>query len=73
VKKLIAIEVKGIRKRWSFSFYADPKHVDDWRIDGLNVTLIENTIPIWVVDYKLIRPWCFMQDILNFKNPFRHR
>lgn len=41
------------------------------RSDGLNIIVPENIIPAWVVDAGLLRPWCFLQDLWNFKNPFR--
>lgn len=66
-KKLLSLEVRGNEKNWSFSFYGDPKHLDDWREDGLVVNEIVNTIPEWVVDAGLLKPWVFFQDLFNFK------
>lgn len=68
-KKLMCVDVRGNRKQWGFMFYGDPKHLADWRADGLVVDEVENIIPEWVVDLGLVRPWCFLQDLLNFKNP----
>lgn len=70
-KKLIGLEVRGDTKSWGFHFYGDPKHIPEWRADGLEVSEIENLIPAWVVDLGLARAWCFVQDLWNFKNPFR--
>lgn len=73
-KKLIGIEVRGHTKRWSFSFYGDPKYIPEWRADGLEVFEIENVAPALVADVGLVSVWCFLQDLWNFKNPFRlHR
>ena len=69
-KKLLSIEVRGKHHNWSFNFYADPKYIEEWRADGLEIGEICNTIPTWVVDIGLVRPWCFMQDVFNFKNPW---
>jgi len=70
-KKLLSIEVRGRHKRWSFIFTGDPKHIPDWRADGLEVYEIENIIPEWVAALGLVRPWCALQDLINFKRPFR--
>jgi hypothetical protein len=70
-KKLLSIDVRGTHKKWGFVFVGDPKHIDEWRADGLDVNEIENMIPEWVADAGLVRPWCFLQDLLNFRNPWR--
>ena len=69
--RLIGLTVKGNRKKWGFSFYGDPKYLQEWRDDGLDVSEIENVIPVWVVEWRLTRPWCFLQDVFNLRNPFR--
>lgn len=63
------IEVRGKRKTWCFSFYGDPKYLADWRADGLTVNVIENTIPMNAP--IPVRWWCFLQDLVNFRNPWR--
>ena len=68
-KKLLSVTVKGNEKTWAFNFYGDPKLLDEWREDGLEVIEILNVIPVWVVDAGLLRPWVFFQDALNFRNP----
>jgi hypothetical protein len=68
--KLMFIEVRGTAKRWCFNFYGDPRYLGDWRADGLEVNVIENTIPLWVAKLGLTRAWCFSQDLFNFKNPW---
>lgn len=70
-EKLICIVVKGNRRTWGFRFKGDPKHLPEWRADGLDVYIPENSIPMWVVRAGLIHPWCFLQDLFNFKNPWR--
>ena len=67
MKKLLSLEVKGAEKDWSFSFYADPKYINEWRQDGLEINEICNTIPEWVADMELVKPWIFFQDLFNFK------
>ena len=71
--KLMFIEVQGTHKKWCFHFYGDPKHIKVWSDDGLQVNIIENTIPAWVADLGLTRPWCILQDVFNLKNPWRSR
>lgn len=69
-EKLMQVVVRGKQSQWVFDFYADPKYLKDWRDDGLEVNEVCNTIPEWVVNAGLVRPYVFMQDIFNFKNPF---
>lgn len=69
-KKLISIIVKGKEKEWGFSFYGDPEDLQEWREDGLQVDLVENTIPD-NLPIGLTKLWCFFQDLFNFNNPFK--
>ncbi len=62
MKQKISIEVRGKQKTWSFTFDGDPKHLADWRADGLEVYEVDNTIPEWAVSLGLLRPWCLVQD-----------
>ena len=71
MKKLYSLNIRGKHKEWGFPIYADPKHVEDWRADGLWVDEILNTIPEWWVNAGFsVLLWCFFEDIFNFKNPF---
>lgn len=70
-EKLLFVNVKGNDKQWSFPFYGDPENIPVWRADGLEVFEIENTIPAWVAAHGLARPWCFVQDVFNLRNPWR--
>lgn len=67
MKKLLSLEVRGAEKDWSFEFYGDPKYLEDWREDGLEINEVMNTIPEWVADLGLTKIWCFFQDLFNFK------
>lgn len=69
-KKLYALTVRGHQYRWDFPVEADPKFIDEWRRDGIEIHEICTVIPMWVADAGLIRPWCFFQDIFHFRNPF---
>lgn len=70
-KKLYGLEVRGRHHTWSFHVYVDPKYIQEWRDDGLEIDEIGNTIPERVVDLGLTRIWCFVQDVFHFKNPFQ--
>lgn len=71
--KLLTIKVKGKLKNWSFEFMGDPKYIPEWAEDGLIVEEVCNTIPLWVCQAGLVKPWCFLQDVFNFKNPWGNR
>ncbi len=73
MKKLLEIEVQGKSRKWGFLFEGDPKHLADWRADGLVVDEVLNIIPEWVVSIGMVRQWCVVQDLLNFKNPFKRQ
>lgn len=51
---------------WEFNFDGDTKYWDDWKLAGFDVCIVENIIPIWIVDLGLTKVWCFIQDALNF-------
>jgi len=69
--KLLSITVNAKDgRKFSFDFYGDTKYLQEWRDAGLQIDEVVNTIPEWVVDMGLLRPWCFMQDVFNFKNPW---
>lgn len=69
--KRMMIEVRGKSKSWLFHFDGDTSHLDEWRSDGLEINVIENSIPAWIVQLGVARVWCFLQDLFNFKNPWR--
>jgi len=62
--KLFSIEIKGKHYNWAFDFDGDTKYWQEMLDDGLNVKMIMNTIPLWVVNFRLTRIWVFFQDIL---------
>jgi hypothetical protein len=68
-KKQLSIHVRGNSKEWSFTFLGDPRCLAEWRADGLEIDEVLNTIPTWV-PASMIRPWCIVQDIVNFKWPW---
>lgn len=71
MKKRHALAVRGKQHEWSFTILVDPRYVAEWREDGLEIHEIYNSIPEWIVDMRLTRLWCFVQDLFHFRNPFR--
>jgi hypothetical protein len=65
------VDVRGKRSEWGIPADLSREAIEAMREDGLNIIIPENIIPAWVVGAGLLRPWCFLQDLWNFKNPFR--
>ncbi len=70
-EKQLTLRVQGKHKTWTFTVLHDPQYIDEWVADGLDVRLLCNTWPRWVVRWRLVKPWAFAQDVFNFRNPFR--
>ena len=70
---LASIEVPGKHSMWRVAWQASQEQIDAMREDGIDVGVVENIIPEWVVDLGLLRFWCFWQDVWNFKNPWKNR
>ena len=71
MSKHLSITVKGKNRTWCFDILANSKYIQEWLDDGLDIVIIENTIPMFVVDCGLTHAWVFMQDLFNFRNPFK--
>ena len=69
--KLYSLAIRGRKKSWGFRIEADPRHVEDWRADGLELSEIVNTIPVWVVNLGLLRPYIILQDLFYMRNPWK--
>lgn len=70
MKRLHSVMVRGKRHEWGLPVYTTRKTAAAWRADGLEVNEVVNVIPAWIVDLGLARPWCFLQNIFNFRSPF---
>ena len=70
MKTRLSISVKGNNHRWSFRIDADPKYLEEWRADGLEIDEVYNSIPEFIVNLGLTRIWCFFEDLFYFRNPF---
>lgn len=66
-----SVDVQGKKRQWAIPANLSKSAIEDMRADGLNIIVPEYTFPALVADVGLIRPWCFFQDVLNFRNPFR--
>jgi hypothetical protein len=70
-EKLLFVTVRGRRHEWAFRFYGDPANLPEWRADGIECGVLENHIPAWIGELGLGAAWCFFQDIINLRNPWR--
>ena len=61
-KRVFEIGVRGKTKSYSFNFDGDPKYLDEWRAQGLDINPVLNIIPAWAVDMGLLNIWIFFQD-----------
>ena len=65
MKQLMLLEIRGKNKTWNFTVEGDTQYLEEWREDGLDINPLVNIIPQWAVNIGLLRPWCFIQDLLN--------
>lgn len=72
-KKMMFVTVRGKQREWHIPFRGDTKYLQEWRDDGLEVYVIENSVPAWIVDIGLLHPYLFLQDAFNFRWPFRSK
>lgn len=68
MKKRYCLHVQGENHRWSLDLIADPRHVEDWRNDGLDVYESRGSVPAWVPAW-LVGAWCFLQDLFYWRSP----
>lgn len=65
------LDVRGKAHEWGLTVPMKQAQIDAMREDGIEVGILENVVPFWINECGLTLPWCFFQDIWNFKNPFR--
>lgn len=65
------LSIRGKENEFSVIAELPQKAIDAMRADEIEVGIVENHIPAWVVAFGPTRIWCFFQDIWNLKNPFR--
>jgi hypothetical protein len=61
MRRKMFIEVRGKQKSWIFEFSSEEQFIEEWRADGLEVNVIEATIPDWVADLGLAGLWSRLQ------------
>jgi len=62
-KELYALTIEGNNKTWSFHVEGTEEYQRQWRADGLEVDKIMNIIPEWIVDFGLLKPFCWIQNL----------
>lgn len=60
------LELEGKTARWNFAVNMTKKAHKELDEDGIWLDKVENIIPQWVARHRLVRPWCFFQDLFNF-------
>lgn len=65
MKKLYQIAVRGKTKEWLFDFKGDPRYLQEWLDDGLDIAEVLSIVPTWIVDIGLTKLWCRIQDIFG--------
>ena len=68
MKRVFLITVRGKQHEWSFPFDYDEKYWDEWLEDGLDIKMVENIIPEWVVNCGLNDIWCKLQTFFRGGN-----
>ncbi len=64
MKKPYILNVRGDIREWDFDIMADPKYVEEWRADGLNIFgPVTNSVPQIIVDMGLMKLWFRLQDM----------
>jgi hypothetical protein len=70
MRKSVTLSVRGKRSEWAIDCHMSQGQIDAMNEDGIEVFELHHSIPMWAVDLGLTRPWCFVQDVFNFRNPF---
>ncbi len=67
----VALEIRGKTTEWAITVDLSSEQIDAMRADGIEIGVVVNSVPGWIFDAGLVTPWMFVQDLWNFKNPFR--
>lgn len=63
MKRKLSVTVRGKSGAvYGFMFNGDPKYLDEWRADGLEIDEVLNVVPEWAVALGLTRIWCRVWD-----------
>ena len=64
-KRVFLLTVRGKQHEWCFPFDGEEEYWDEWLADGLDVSMVENIIPEWVVFFGLDGIWCKLQTFFR--------
>lgn len=64
--------MRGQKHEWDVQAEMSNEQIADLRAVGHEIGIVENIVPVPVAEAGGTRVWCFMQDLWNFKNPFRN-
>lgn len=72
IRKPYSLVLRGKSgKEYTFRVNVDPAHIHHWESEGFQLDgPIVGWIPMWAVQLGLTKPWLFVQDVFNFRNPF---
>ncbi len=57
------ISIRGRTKEWDFDIWGDPKYVEEWRADGLQIHgPVVSSIPQWAQQLGLTKVWFWLQN-----------
>ncbi len=70
LKKSVSLVVRGKQNEWAVPCDMHQGQIDAMRADGFDIEEPIYTIPVWVAEIGLARPWCFVQDVWALRNPF---
>lgn len=70
LKRRVTLSVRGKAHEWAIDCDMKQDQIDAMTADGIEVGIVHHSVPMWAVDLGLLRPWCFVQNVFNFRNPF---
>jgi hypothetical protein len=50
---LYEVRIKGKNKTWDFDFWSKDGYLDDWEKDGLEISVITGSSPVWIYNIGL--------------------
>lgn len=65
------MQVQGRERRWNVPVRIDDRMIRDLRDDGVRVDEIVHSVPRWAIERKLTGLWCFLEDVIRLRWPFR--
>jgi hypothetical protein len=62
-KYYYTVYVQGKTKEYGFDTKCYPEFIDEMREQGINIDLLNHSVPKWAVNMGLWNVWCWLQDI----------